>query len=53
MKAGNARKACVLLCTLAFGLTSLIVPQAARAGSLDVWAITGARIVPVSGPPIE
>ncbi|HQR37948.1 MAG TPA: amidohydrolase family protein [Blastocatellia bacterium] len=25
----------------------------ARAGAPDVWAITGARIVPVSGPPIE
>lgn len=53
MKVGNASKACVLLCTLAFGLSSLIVPEPARAGSLDVWAITGARIVPVSGPPIE
>ncbi|MBK6315444.1 MAG: amidohydrolase family protein [Blastocatellia bacterium] len=53
MNADNARKACVLLCTLAFGLTSLTASQPALAGSLDVWAITGARIVPVSGPPIE
>lgn len=48
-----ARKACVLACALALGLASLVAPIPARAGSLDVWAITGARIVPVSGPAIE
>lgn len=53
MNVGFARKACVLVCSLALGLASLTAPDAARAGSLDVWAITGARIVPVSGPPIE
>lgn len=48
-----ARTAGALSCALALCLSSLLAPLPAAAGSLDVWAITGARIVPVSGPPIE
>ncbi len=52
MKATIVRRVCASACASALALVG-VSHSRALAGAPDVWAITGARIVPVSGPPID
>jgi imidazolonepropionase-like amidohydrolase len=47
------RRACAAACLCILALGGPLGRGRAAADAPDVWAITGARIVPVSGPPIE
>lgn len=53
MNRAIARRVCAALCLTATALGGAFAPPVARAEAPDVWAITGARIVTVSGAPIE
>jgi imidazolonepropionase-like amidohydrolase len=53
MKRAIVRRAFAVVCLAASVLGTGPSGSRARAADLDVWAITGVRIVPVSGPAIE
>jgi imidazolonepropionase-like amidohydrolase len=53
MKSTLVRRACAAACLCVAALGGPVGRARVAAGAPDVWAITGARVVPVSGPPIE
>ncbi len=53
MNSTIVRRAVAVVCLCLVALGGQTTRGRVAAGSLDVWAITGARIVPVSGPTIE
>jgi imidazolonepropionase-like amidohydrolase len=53
MRKGNRRRGLAAVCACALAAGLLAGQPAARAEAPSVWAIAGARIVPVAGPVIE